>query len=69
MVVLEIRDLPFFGTALASQMLRYREVARGVLMRTSASQTKLGVAVRGAAAGSPVVTVAILTMWLLLVSY
>ena len=65
----EIRDVPFFGTALAGQMLRYREDARGVLMRTTGSRTKLGAAVRGAAAGLAVVTVAILCMWLLLVSY
>ena len=65
----DICDVPFLGTALAGQMLRYREVARGVLMRTGGSQTKHGVAVRGAAAGLAVVTVAILCMWLLLVSY
>jgi hypothetical protein len=38
-------------------------------MRIAGSQSKLGAAVNGAAAGVAVVTIAILGMWLLLVSY
>ena len=38
-------------------------------MRTAESQSKLGAAVNGAAAGLAVVTIAALGMWLFLVSY
>ena len=57
------------GTANGQSELSYGEVARGVLMRTAGSQSKLGSAVNGAAAGLAVVTIAVLGMWLFLVSY
>jgi hypothetical protein len=59
----------FFGTSMACRMLSYREVTRGVLMRTIGFQPMLSAAFNGAAAGLAVVAMAILTMWLLLVSY
>ena len=39
------------------------------LMRTAGSQSKLGAAVNGAAVGLAVVTIAVLGMWLFLVSF
>ena len=57
------------GTANGQSELSYRNVARGILMRTAGSQSKLGAAVNGAAVGVAVVTIAVLGMWLFLVSF
>jgi hypothetical protein len=57
------------GTANGQSELSYDKVARGFLMRTAGSQSKLAAAVNGAAAGLAVVTIAVLGMWLFLVSY